>query len=184
MDTLDEGLPLGAVIGIICGAVFVVLPCLLICGIVSKNKYEMGNVRTIDPKNKDKRCVVNCLCGETAISFRNWSPRAKCECMCYDCKQRHEWQMSQGAKLEPYYEYWDLMEGRGEQYVDNAITEVKGRENLETWSLREGSKMRMLVCNKCKYVMVCSNVDYAGKIVITKSRTSECEKIPVSLRFY
>ena len=90
--------------------------------------------------------------------------------------------MSQGAKLEPYHEHWAHIEGRGEQYVDNAITDIKGRENLETWSLREGSKMRMLVCNKCKYVMVNIHADYAGKIVLVKARTSECEKFPVDIR--
>ena len=91
VEDMDGGLPLGALIGIICGAVFVGLPCLLICIVVIKYNYEMGNVRKIDPKNKDKRCVVNCLCGETAITFRNWTPRLRCECMCYDCNQRWDW---------------------------------------------------------------------------------------------
>ena len=42
--------------------------------------------------------------------------------------------------------------------------------------------MRMLVCGKCKYVMVNSHDDYKGIIVLVKSRTAECEKIPTDVR--
>ena len=102
--------------------------------------------------------------------------------MCYDCCQRWDWQKSQGCNLEDYWEHWAHIDGRGEQYIDNAVTEVKGKENLETWCLREGSKMRMLVCGKCKYVMVNSHEMYNGVIVLVKARTSDCEKIPIDIR--
>ena len=172
----------GILVMIICLSVFIGLPCLLLCVGAIYHTYQEHAVRTIKPEHKDKRCVVNCLCGETAITFRNWTPRLRCECMCYDCNQRWDWQMSQGCKLEPYHEHWEHMEGRGEQYIDNAVTDVRGKENLETWCLREGSKMRMLICGKCRYVMVNSHEMYNGVIVLVKARTTECEKIPIDIR--
>ena len=66
--------------------------------------------------------------------------------------------------------------------MENAITEVKGKENLKTYKLREGSQMSMLVCTKCHYVMVNSHEGYEGNIVLVKARTAECEKLPVHTR--
>ena len=40
----------------------------------------------------------------------------------------------------------------------------------------------MLVCNKCKYVMLNSHEDYKGIMVLVKSRTADCEKIPTDVR--
>ena len=74
------------------------------------------------------------------------------------------------------------MEGRGEQYIDNSVVEVKGRENLETWCLREGSKMRMLICGKCRYVMINSHEMYNGHIVLVKARTTDSKRIPIDIR--
>ena len=40
----------------------------------------------------------------------------------------------------------------------------------------------MLVCGKCRYVMVNSHEMYNGVIVLVKARTTECEKIPIDIR--
>ena len=66
--------------------------------------------------------------------------------------------------------------------MENSVTRVKGEENFETHCLREGSKMRMLVCKKCHYVMVNSHDDYNGVVCLVKARTCDCEKIPVMTR--
>ena len=170
----DTGSPVGMLILIICLVVFIALPCFLICVLITYVSIQAKTIRPIPAATKDKRCIVNCLCGDSQITFRNWTPRLRAECMCYDCNQRWDWQKSQGANLEDYHDHWAKVEGRGEQYVDNAVTDVKGKDNLETWQLRDGSKMRMLVCNKCKYVMLNSHEDYKGIMVLVKSRTAEC----------
>jgi hypothetical protein len=84
-----------------------------------------------------------------------------------------------------YYEHWNdasQVDTRGEYYVENAVAHIKGEENLKSWQLREGSPMRMLICDICKYVMVCSHELYNGNIVLVYSKTTECEKIPIGIR--
>jgi len=169
----------------ICLGVFIGLPCCLCCFAGIAYTIEEGRTRTIPDGKKDKRCVVKCLCGETEITLRNPKPRLKCECMCYDCKQRWDWQKSQGAKLGDYYEHWankDQREEICEIYVDNSVVSIKGEENLKTWSLKEGSKMRMLTCDKCKFVMINSHELYNGVIVMVSAKHTEHEKIPIIIR--
>jgi hypothetical protein len=129
--------------------------------------------------------VVKCTCGETEITLRNPTPRLKCECMCYDCCQRWDWQKSQGCKLGDYYESWSKLETRAEiceLYVDNAVVSVKGEENLKTWQLKEGSKMRMLICDKCKFVMINSHELYNGNIVMVSAKHTDCDVVPITIR--
>ena len=66
-------------LGVCCG-----LPCLMITTIIGWVNYlKSASPRPL--KFADKRAVVRCLCGECEIELRNWVPRMRGECMCYDC---------------------------------------------------------------------------------------------------
>ena len=72
--------------------VFIGLPCFMIILMTCYMSFIKNRApEPLNPKWKDKRAIVKCLCGETEIHFRNWMPRMRGECMCYDCTQRWDW---------------------------------------------------------------------------------------------
>ena len=90
---VDDGMDTGMLVLIISLSVCCGLPCLLICFAAIYHTYiEEAAPLPIPAEYKDKRCELTCLCGETEIHFRNWMPRLREECMCYDCCQRWDWQ--------------------------------------------------------------------------------------------
>ena len=64
-DLENPGIPVGMLVLYICLGVFIALPCFMVCVLMTYINIQSSTVRQIPADTKDKRCVVNCLCGES-----------------------------------------------------------------------------------------------------------------------
>ena len=132
-----------------------------------------------------KGTTVSCLCGKCVISFKDRTPIARAHCCCVDCYQKMDWAKSQG---------WigDLPKGPSENfYIQNSITNIKGRELLKPYYLRKpadptagGSVFTVADC--CKSVMTIDHPFYFGMWVMVMSQSCKLDtgEIPFTMKSF
>jgi len=127
----------------------------------------------------DSRATLECKCGKAKISFRNYSSRMRIECACFSCRQRQEWSHAHNDGVEEYQAPSDLT------WLDNAITDVRGREHLVCNILRAGSDSRWLATTCCQSVLCVTNPLYRGNVIaaVRNACNLKChEAMPAQVR--
>ena len=102
--------------------------------------------------------TIGCKCGEVSVTFRG-NARLSLECACSDCMLRGEWSIKSGC---PLTEEEKIVKPVHAYYFGNAITSVKGQENLKTYKLRSDALCTMSVAECCKSILMIDNPAYRG----------------------
>ena len=80
-------------------------------GIVSAYSWIQSVKRKLPLPYPGKRGVVQCSCGKCKLTLRNYKPRFRLECNCFDCRKRMEWSKSLGCQYLANKHYSGLFDG-------------------------------------------------------------------------
>lgn len=80
-------------------------------GIVSAYSWIQSVKRKLPLPYPGKRGVVQCSCGKCKLTLRNYEPRFRLECNCFDCRKRMEWSKSLGCQYLANKHYSGLFDG-------------------------------------------------------------------------
>lgn len=94
----------------------------------------------------DKPMIHTCACGSVELHSVEAHPRLLLECCCRDCDIRIEWVIANGSK-------GNMITPKGptlNAISVNRFTQIKGKENLKLYKMKEDSIHCMFICDKCK----------------------------------
>jgi hypothetical protein len=105
-----------------------------------------------------KEAVIECKCGSSALTVADGKAILYLQCGCEDCRQALQWgHMKGGVEPDPLPRLY---------YLRSDIVDVKGKDYMKAFKLREDGRSTRISCIKCYSVLGVDHPAYQSNVFL------------------
>ena len=105
-----------------------------------------------------KEAVIECKCGSSALTVADGKAILYLQCGCEDCRQALQWGYKNGGvKPDPLPRLY---------YLRSDIVDVKGKDHMKAFKLREDGRSTRISCIKCYSVLGVDHPTYQSNVFL------------------
>ena len=105
-----------------------------------------------------KEAVIKCKCGSSALTVADGKAILYFQCGCEDCRQALQWgYMKGGVEPDPLPQLY---------YLRSDIVDVKGKDYMKAFKLREDGRSTRISCIKCYSILGVDHPVYQSNVFL------------------
>jgi hypothetical protein len=105
-----------------------------------------------------KEAVIECKCGSSALTIADGKAILYLQCGCEDCRQALQWcYKNGGVKPDPLPRLY---------YLRSDIVDVKGKDYMKAFKLREDGRSTRISCIECYSVLGVDHPSYQSNVFL------------------
>ena len=105
-----------------------------------------------------KEAVIECKCGSSALTVADGKAILYLQCGCEDCRQALQWgHMKGGVEPDPLPRLY---------YLRSDIVDVKGKDHMKAFKLREDGRSTRISCIECYSVLGVDHPTYQSNVFL------------------